>query len=243
MTKEELFYEINRFAQQVVLHILRDYQDSLGLANEARLRDLLGTNFVVFDELPTEIHDSLVHIFLYENDLKGLNYEEMHVYIKRNILVRELFRYIIHSKLESDKNTLGILFAKDLTEGLVLKYATDFSMRHDLGKPLITSSENLFLAEELLKGIPENISKDALVFQYSYPFILDYYYVGTGKNFLDFYHKYKNSSEKLDMQTIPTVFNLERKLETNNSQGFLEGTAILLACAVLGVFLAYLLVR
>ena len=92
MTKEELVKEINRYAKQLILQILRDYQDSLGLENDQRLRNLLTKDFVVLDEKTLLKHDDLVHIYLDQEDLNGKSYEEMEMLIKRNILVRELFR-------------------------------------------------------------------------------------------------------------------------------------------------------
>ena len=78
MTKEELVKEINRYAKQLILQILRDYQDSLGLENDKRLRNLLTKDFVVLDEvtLPKK-EDDFVHIYLDQDDLNGHSYEEM----------------------------------------------------------------------------------------------------------------------------------------------------------------------
>ena len=71
MTKEELVKEINRYAKQLILQILRDYQDSLGLENDQRLRNLLTKDFVVLDEKTLPKHDDLVHIYLDQEDLNG----------------------------------------------------------------------------------------------------------------------------------------------------------------------------
>ena len=75
MTKEELVKEINRYAKQVILQILRDYQDSLGIENDQRLRNLLTKDFVVLNETTIEPQiDNLVHIYLDQEDLNGKSY-------------------------------------------------------------------------------------------------------------------------------------------------------------------------
>lgn len=241
MTKEELLTEINKFAKQIIIHILRDYQYSLGLENELRLRDLLTKDFVILDTVNNNnIEDGLVHIFIDKEDLIGLTNEEMLIKIKKDILVREIFRYIITPKLPNEVNEHNKKFADDLTEGLVAKYALDFSLRHDLGKPDSKCPENIALATKLLEGMPKDISKDALFFQYQYPFMLDYYKIGTGKSLLDEYFEGKN----IDISK-PAALILEKKENNQNSyqNGFLKGTYIIITCLLLGVFLAYLLVR
>ena len=241
MTKEELQNEINRYAKQVVLQILRDYQDSLGLENDLRLRNLLTKDFVVLNETSSPNNDDLVHIYLDKEDLQGLDFKEMEYIIKKDILVREIFRYIITPKKEEDKSEIGISFAEDITEGLVEKYAEDFSLRHSLGKPKVKNEKAKALATKLLKGIPKEISKDALVFQYKYPFILKYYKIGTGKDLLE---EYRNQNG-LEGEIVPPqpekeiIYNEEQILK----RGFLESTAIIVLCLALGAFLAYILVR
>ena len=241
MTREELLNELNKFAKQIIIHILRDYQDSLGLENELRLRDLLTKDFVVLDSVTnTDISDNLVHIFIDKEDLIGLTNEEMNIKIKKDILVKEIFRYIITPKLENETNENNKQFSNDLTEGLILKYATDFSLRHDLGKPNLRNNKNIILATKLLEGLPKDISKDALFFQYQYPFMLNYYKIGTGKDFLKEY--YEENNIKFEM---PASLVLEKK-EPNSEyykNGFLRGSYIILACIILGFFLAYFLVR
>ena len=123
MTKEELIKEINRYAKQLILQILRDYQDSLGLENDQRLRNLLTKDFVVLDEITLSKHDDLVHIYLDQEDLNGKSYEEMEMLIKRNILLRELFRYIITPQIENEQDDVKKNFVNALAEGLLEKYA------------------------------------------------------------------------------------------------------------------------
>lgn len=233
MTKEMLTNELNKYAKQIILHILRDYQDSLGLENEKRLRDLLSEEFVVLDPEEKPVNDGKVHIFLNKEDLMGLSFEEMEKEIKKNILVREIFRYIITPKIADNKNQLEEVFSENLTEGLVEKYAEDFSGRHDLGTPRVKNEENLELATKLLEGIPKEISKDALFFQYQYPFMLEYYQIGTGKNLFEEYQEGK----KIE----PDQMILSRNIKASN--GFLKGSLVIFACIVLGVFLAYILIR
>ena len=223
--------ELNRYAKQIILHILRDYQDSLGLENEKRLRDLLSEDFVVLEENEKPVNDGKVHIFLNKEDLMGLSLEEMEQESKKNILVREIFRYIITPKISEKKSEKEEEFSENLTEGLVEKYALDFSLRHDLGIPKTKNEQNILLATKLLEGIPNEISKDALFFQYQYPFMLDYYRLGTGK---DLFEEYQN--KPLENQRI-------LKREITNQEGFLKGSLIIVSCIALGAFLAYLLIR
>ena len=240
MTKEELVKEINRYAKQLILQILRDYQDSLGLENDKRLRNLLTKDFVVLDEvtLPKK-EDDFVHIYLDQDDLNGHSYEEMEILIKRNILVREIFRYIITPQIDNEQNETKNKFVQNLTEGLLEKYAEEFSLKHDLGKPKIKNQKNYLLATKLLNGIPTDISKDALFFQYQYPFMLEYYKIGTGKDLLE---EYINNNEEIVLEE--DSYKLEMKKESNAySKGFLKESCIIVACLVLGFFLAYLLVR
>lgn len=242
MTKEELVKEINRYAKQLILQILRDYQDSLGLENDQRLRKLLTKDFVVLDEKTLPKHDDLVHIYLDQEDLNGKSYEEMEMLIKRNILVRELFRYIITPQKENEQDEVKKNFVNALTEGLLEKYAEEFSLRHDLGKPARKNEQNYALATKLLNGIPEGISKDALFFQYQYPFMLEYYKIGTGKELFteyenkDFYVEQKNEPYKLELKK-------EKVDATAYSKGFFKGSCIIVACLILGFFLAYIMIR
>ena len=242
MTKEELVKEINRYAKQLILQILRDYQDSLGLENDQRLRNLLTKDFVVLDEKTLPKHDDLVHIYLDQEDLNGKSYEEMEMLIKRNILVRELFRYIITPQKENEQDEVKKNFVNALTEGLLEKYAEEFSLRHDLGKPARKNEQNYVLATKLLNGIPEGISKDALFFQYQYPFMLEYYKIGTGKELFteyenkDFYVEQKNDPYKLELKK-------EKVDATAYSKGFFKGSCIIVACLILGFFLAYIMIR
>ena len=95
------------------------------------------------------------------------------------------------------------------------------------------------MATKLLNGIPVGISKDALFFQYQYPFMLEYYKIGTGKDLLE---EYINNNEEIVLEEKP--YKLEMKKESNAySKGFLKESCIIVACLVLGFFLAYLLVR
>ena len=244
MTKEELLQEINRFAKQVVLHILRDYQDTLGFKNDMRLRELLKKDFVVLDaqELPHE-DDGLVHIYLDKEDVKGLSFAEMANVIKKDILVREIFRYIIHPSLNEDKSEYGEVFSNKITEGLVLKYAEDFSVRHGLGTPNVHDEEAKRMATVLLNGIPKEVKKDALFFQYQYPFMLNYYKVGTGK---DFFSQIENGElkEKVTINEVPEIiYNEAEVYRKGYGRGFLKASLVIVACLFLGVFLAVLLLR
>ena len=243
MTKEELVKEINRYAKQVILQILRDYQDSLGIENDQRLRNLLTKDFVVLNETTIEPQiDNLVHSYLDQQYLNGKSYEEMEILIKRNIIVRELFRYIITPQIENEQDSKKKCFVDALTEGLLEKYAEEFSLKHDLGKPMIKNKQNYDLATKLLKGIPDGISKDALFFQYQYPFMLEYYKIGTGK---DLFTEYE--SQDVNTNSKNEGYKLELKKEKMDSKayskGFLKGSCVIIACLFLGFFLAYFLIR
>mgnify|MGYP005803542785 CR=1 FL=1 len=242
MTKEELVKEINRYAKQMILQILRDYQESLGIENDQRLRNLLTKDFVVLDETTFPKKDDLVHIYLDQEDLNGKSYEEMEILIKKNILVRELFRYIITPQIESEQDIFKKNFASALTEGLLEKYAEEFSLKHDLGKPARKNEQNYALATELLNGIPKDISKDALFFQYQYPFMLEYYKIGTGQELLT---KYENQEFFIESKKEPEELKLIKAKENENaySKGFLRGSCVIVICLILGFFMAYLMIK
>ena len=72
--------------------------------------------------------------------------------------------------------------------------------------------------------------------------MLEYYKIGTGKELFteyenkDFYVEQKNDPYKLELKK-------EKVDATAYSKGFFKGSCIIVACLILGFFLAYIMIR
>lgn len=204
--------KLNLYAKDLLRKIAHHYNDVLGNNNIQALYHLMNEEIITFDNSPNlklvELQNDY-KIHLYQNSFPYQSLKEREEELLEAIktaIVPELFRYVIHPTPQEEVEPDMQDFYQFLTDGFVTLYAQSFCEKEKINFQINSElSLNVQFVEEMFQALPEEVSKDKTVFQYSYPYILELCQIATeqhktyGINFYSQYEKhYKKDTRALE---------------------------------------------
>lgn len=241
--------QLNLYAKDLLLKLAFRYKDDLGIRKSQFLYYLVNEDLIVLDDKKS------ANLLNFENDQKMHLYQNSKAYQTlssnekelletiKNAMIPEFFRLIINPTPEEEMTPEFQEFYHFLTDGFIEYFADSFSKEAKLEYQINPANENkLEFVTQMLRFLPEEVSKEKTIFQYQYPYILELCQIASenmkpyGINFYSNYEKnYKKDNRKLEeihyenmkellKNTLPSAKNKEIKIDNLLQKYRLVGT-------------------